>query len=52
MVVAGDAFTLEPVDELSPVEGVHIYVLAPMAVSVVELPAQILVLVAVTVSVG
>jgi hypothetical protein len=35
------AVTLEPEVLLIPVEGVHIYVLAPLAVNVVGLPAQI-----------
>jgi hypothetical protein len=41
VVVVGFAVTGEPVDALSPVEGVHEYVVAPVAVSVVDCPLQI-----------
>lgn len=37
----GDAVTVAPVVALSPVEGDHEYVVAPLAVSVVEPPEQI-----------
>jgi hypothetical protein len=36
--------TLEPVDELNDVAGLHVYELAPLALSVVEPPAQIVAL--------
>jgi hypothetical protein len=41
VVTVGLAVTLEPVVELNPVPGLHTYVEAPVAVSVVELPLQI-----------
>jgi hypothetical protein len=44
VVVEGFAVTVVPVDVLSPVAGDHEYVLAPEAVSVAELPAQIVAL--------
>ena len=40
MVEEGFAVTLEPVDELRFVEGLQVYVLAPLAVSVTEPPLQ------------
>ena len=41
VVEAGEAVTDEPVVELSPVAGLQVYELAPVAVSVVDCPAQI-----------
>ena len=41
VVEDGLAVTLEPVVELRLVDGVQVYVLAPLAVSVTELPIQI-----------
>ena len=41
MVVVGFAVTLVPVVELRPVDGDQVNVVAPLAVSVVELPLQI-----------
>ena len=41
-MVVGVAITEVPVVEDKPVAGDHIYVLAPVAVSVVDEPAQIL----------
>jgi hypothetical protein len=41
VVEEGFAVTLEPVVELNPVAGDHVYVLAPPAVSVVFCPVQI-----------
>lgn len=41
MVLVGFAVTLAPVVPLSPVAGLHEYVVAPDALSVVELPAHI-----------
>lgn len=41
VVAVGHAFTLEPVVALSAVLGVQVYVLAPLAVSVAQLPWQI-----------
>ncbi len=43
ILVDGDAVTEEPVVELRPVDGDHEYVDAPLAVSMVEPPVQILV---------
>ena len=43
MVVVGFAVTVAPVVALSPVAGVQAYVLAPLAVSEVEEPLQIVV---------
>ncbi len=40
MVEGGVAVTLEPVDELKDEDGLHEYVLAPAAVSVVLCPLQ------------
>lgn len=39
-LTAGVAVTGEPVVALKSVAGVHVYVLAPLAVSIVALPAQ------------
>ena len=39
-MVVGFAITVAPVVLLSPVEGAHAYVLAPLAASVVLLPLQ------------
>lgn len=36
----GEAVTLDPVVPLSPMDGFHAYVLAPDAVSVVDVPEQ------------
>ena len=44
MVAEGFAVTVAPVVALKPVDGDHEYVLAPKAVSVAELPAQIVAL--------
>jgi hypothetical protein len=44
VVAKGFAVTVAPVDVLSPVAGDHEYVLAPEAVSVAELPAQMVAL--------
>jgi len=44
VVTEGFAVTLAPDEELNPVEGDHVYVFAPDAVSVAELPAQIVAL--------
>lgn len=41
VVIAGDAVTVEPVEELSPVEGDQLYVAAPLAVSATDPPKQI-----------
>ena len=40
VVEAGEAVTDEPVVELNPVAGLQVYELAPVAVSVVDCPAQ------------
>jgi hypothetical protein len=40
VVEVGFAVTGEPVDALSPVDGVHEYVVAPVAVSEVDCPLQ------------
>ena len=40
---AGFAVTLAPVDALRPVEGFQVYVVAPVAVSVPLVPAQIVI---------
>jgi len=40
-VVVGVAVTVVPVDADKPVEGDHVYVLPPLAVSVATLPAHI-----------
>ena len=39
--VVGDAVTEEPVVALKPVAGLHVYIVAPVAVSVVDWPTQI-----------
>ena len=44
--------TLAPVVALNPVEGVQLYVVAPLALSVVELPLHIVGELTVTVGVG
>ena len=44
VVVVGLAVTVAPVVELNPVDGVHAYVVAPLAVRLVEFPVHILVL--------
>lgn len=41
VVVAGLAVTEEPVVELKPVEGLQLYVVAPLAFTIVDPPAQI-----------
>jgi hypothetical protein len=41
VVVVGLAVTALPVVALKPVAGLHVYVLAPLAVNEVEVPAQI-----------
>ena len=41
VVTAGLALTEEPIVELKPVEGFHVYVLAPLAVKVTLPPAHI-----------
>jgi hypothetical protein len=41
-VLAGLAVTVAPFAGLKPVAGLHVYVLAPFAVSVVDPPAQML----------
>ena len=40
MVEVGLAVTGEPVAELNPVAGDHVYIVAPVAVSVVDCPLQ------------
>lgn len=52
VVDAGLAVTAEPVVVLNPVAGDQVYVLAPLAVSPAEAPAQIVAELAVTVGVG
>lgn len=52
VVVAGVAFTLDPVEELNVAAGLHVYVLAPFAVNVAEPPLQIVALFAVIVGSG
>jgi uncharacterized lipoprotein YbaY len=42
VVVVGVAVTVAPVVALNPVAGVHVYVFAPVAVSVADCPAQML----------
>jgi hypothetical protein len=39
-VITGLAVTAEPLVELNPVPGDHVYVFAPVTVNVVELPTQ------------
>ena len=41
VVIVGLAITIEPVVALRPVPGEKLYVMAPLAVSVTELPEQI-----------
>jgi hypothetical protein len=50
VVTVGFAITLAPLVELRPVAGLHVYVVAPVAVSVPDDPKQIIGLLAVTVS--
>lgn len=52
MVEPGLAVTDEPVVALRPVPGLHVYVAAPPALIVVELPEQIVGVTAVAVTVG
>lgn len=52
MVTVGDAVTVEPVVALSDVAGDHVYVVAPLAVRVLLLPAQMAEVAGVTVTVG
>jgi hypothetical protein len=44
VVLPGEAVTLAPVEELRDDGGVHVYVVPPEAVSVVDPPAQIVAL--------
>jgi hypothetical protein len=37
------AITVEPMDELKPMAGLHVYVFAPLAVSVAESPLQMVI---------
>ena len=52
MVVVGFAVTVAPVVADKPVAGLHVYVVAPLAVSDVLLPLQIVAVVGETVTVG
>ena len=52
MVVGGFAVTVAPVVADKPVAGLHVYVVAPLAVSDVLLPLQIVAVVGETVTVG
>lgn len=52
VLLAGDAVTLAPLALLRPAAGFQVYVVAPEAESVADDPAQILVNVGVSVSVG
>ena len=52
VVTVGLAVTLAPVVALNPVEGVQLYVVAPLAVNVAEFPLQIVGEFTVTVGVG
>jgi hypothetical protein len=52
VVVAGFAVTVAPVVADKPVAGLHVYVVAPLAVSDVLLPLQIVAVVGETVTVG
>ena len=52
MVVVGLAVTVVPVVDDKPVAGLHVYVVAPLAVKDVLLPLQITAVVGETVTVG
>ena len=52
VVVTGFALTLAPVVTFKPVPGIQVYVAAPLAVSDVELPEQMIAEEGVTVTVG
>jgi hypothetical protein len=52
VVTVGEAVTTEPVEELSVVEGLHVYVLAPLAVRVELAPGHMVAELTVTVGVG
>ncbi len=48
VVDAGEAVTFDPVEELNDPAGLHVYVLAPVAVSEAELPGQMVALLTTT----
>ena len=48
----GEAVTVEPVVLLNPVDGLHAYIFAPLAVRVVDCPKQIESLFAVILTLG